>query len=454
MDLFQSNKGELYSLTSLGGIMLGGGDANGSQPPVVALGEGYSVIKLRGLPWSVTLEDISTFLSGIVVPNGGIHLMNGINGRPSGLAYVELSTEEDQAEALRRDKQSIGGRYIDVFACSQTELQARLAGGLERGGQGGGSGHSSADAHFVKLRGLPYQANEQQIAGFFQPLQVVAVQIAFNASGQPSGFGFVQFRTPDDATAALQRSNQVLRRLSTHLPPSFPRARHLHPALTHPVLDAGSPVQVLGSRYVEVFRCTRAEMEQARVHALSVMPYMRGHGHAIPHHMPQGSQRGHGGHRAPSESAYAAYQAALQTLATRQAPSAYSQQGAYQASAGAYHGTEYAVASGAMGASSAAYSGAAGAYSAEAYAGAAGGYAQGAAGYGQVAGGYGPSGASAPGGYGTAPASAGYATAGANSTQSYYPPQAAGANGAAQGYTAADYAQYSNYYYSQAGTYQ
>ena len=33
-----------------------------------------------------------------------------------------------KAEALRRDKQSIGGRYIDVFACSQTELQARLAG--------------------------------------------------------------------------------------------------------------------------------------------------------------------------------------------------------------------------------------------------------------------------------------------------------------------------------------
>ena len=69
-----------------------------------------------------------------------------------------------------------------------------------------------ADAHFVKLRGLPYQANEQQIAGFFQPLQVVAVQIAFNASGQPSGFGFVQFRTPDDASAALQRSPPASRR--------------------------------------------------------------------------------------------------------------------------------------------------------------------------------------------------------------------------------------------------
>jgi len=423
VDLFQSNKGELYSLTSLGGIMLGGADANGTTTPVVALGEGYSVVKLRGLPWSVTLEDIANFLSGISIPSGGVHLMNGPNGRPSGLAYVELSSEEDQAEALRRDKQSIGGRYIDVFACSQTELQARLAGGLERGG-GGGAAPSAADAHFAKLRGLPYQANEQQIAGFFQPLQVVAVQVAYNSSAQPSGFGFVQFRTPEDAALALQRSNQVL-----------------------------------GSRYVEVFRCSRAEMEQARVHALSVMPYMRGHqGMSHPNGMQQhGAQRAnggnHNGHRAPSESAYAAYQAALQTLASRQ-PQSYGAptQGAYPTAA-TYHGAEYAVANGAMSASNAGSYGAS--YANADYSGAAGGYAQGAAGYGQVAGGYGPGAGTATGGYAGSPAPA-YASGGANTTQSYYQhPQTNGANGAAPpGYTAADYAQYSNYYYQQAGTYQ
>jgi hypothetical protein len=351
------------------------------------------VIKLRGLPWNVTIEDIHTFLTNINVPQGGVHLMNGANGRPSGLAYVELSSEDDQAEALRRDKQSIGGRYIDVFACSQTELQARLAGGLERGGSGS-SGNNAADAHFAKLRGLPYQATEQQIAAFFQPLQVVAVQIAFNANGQPSGFGFVQFRTPDDASAALGRSNQVL-----------------------------------GSRYVEVFRCSRAEMEQARMHALSAMPFMRGQQAMAPPGGPMGGRGGQGahangmggGHRAPSESAYAAYQAALQTLATRQQQSyAASQVSGYPA-AGAYGGAEAYGANGAMnGAHAASYGGSYG--NAEAY-GATAGYGQ-SAGYGQVAGGYG-GGASAAGGYGTAPASAAYASAGASAAQgSYYPARA------------------------------
>eukprot|EP00966_Prymnesium_polylepis_P292885 6764599-Prymnesium_polylepis.1 len=179
-----------------------------SEPQTRALGEGHSVVKLRGLPWNVTMDDIVTFLSGIAVPQGGIHLMNGANGRPSGLAYVELTSEEDQSEAVKRDKQSIGGRYIDVFPCTQNELQARLAGGLERGM--GAAANSAADQLFCKLRGLPYSASDQQIAAFFAPMQVIAVQVAYNSQGQPSGFGFVQFRSAEDAANALQRSNQVL----------------------------------------------------------------------------------------------------------------------------------------------------------------------------------------------------------------------------------------------------
>ena len=72
VDLFQSNKGELYSLTSLGGIMLSGDGANGGAAAQAqsALGEGFSVVKLRGLPWNVTIEDIHTFLSSIQVPAG------------------------------------------------------------------------------------------------------------------------------------------------------------------------------------------------------------------------------------------------------------------------------------------------------------------------------------------------------------------------------------------------
>lgn len=127
VDLFRSSKGELYSITALGGIMLPSASTSSSAPHATtsALGEDHSVVKMRGLPWNVSPKDIAAFLAPILVPEGGVHLMNGNNGRPSGIAYVELETEDDQKEAVAKDKQCIGGRYIDVFPCTQTELQAR-----------------------------------------------------------------------------------------------------------------------------------------------------------------------------------------------------------------------------------------------------------------------------------------------------------------------------------------
>merc|ERR1712087_1004835 len=300
IDLFRSSKGGLYSLTSSGGIMLPSSN-QGMQAPAApdALGEGYSVVKLRGLPWNVTAEDIQKFLAPVVVPPGGVHLMNGFNGRPSGLAYIELSSDEDQGAALAKDKQTIGGRYIDIFACSQNELQARLAGGLERTGHANVMQSAVSDACFCKLRGLPYQATDQQIMGFFSPLQIVAVQIALNNNGQPSGFGFVQFRTAEDALAALQRSNQVL-----------------------------------GSRYVEVFRCSRSDMEQAHMQAMQAAPMMR-----APFQQQMHMQRGGaGGHRSDgrSDGAFSAYQAALQTLASRPAHPQFPPNPSFGSGAGCY----------------------------------------------------------------------------------------------------------------------
>ena len=280
-------------------------DADGAAaaaPPSVALGEGYSVVKLRGLPFNVTRDDIVGFLAPVAVPSGGVHLMNHETGRPSGIAYVELATEDDQADALKKDKQMLGDRYIDTFACSQVELQARLAGGLERGLGGPLTPVMLAQQHaqlqaascFVKLRGLPYSADQAAINAFFAPLRVVALQVALNSSGQPSGFGFVQFSSSEDTTAALGRSKERM-----------------------------------GTRYVEVFRSTCGEMEAARAHAFVVVQQrqalqhggMQGSGAYPGMAAGQGGPGGHqGGHRGPMgqggpggsrrpEHAYTAYQA-------------------------------------------------------------------------------------------------------------------------------------------------
>ena len=36
-------------------------------------------------------------------------------GRPSGEAFVEMESDEDVANALKKDKKNMGKRYIEVF---------------------------------------------------------------------------------------------------------------------------------------------------------------------------------------------------------------------------------------------------------------------------------------------------------------------------------------------------
>ena len=43
----------------------------------------------------------------------GIHFTYVRDGRPSGEAYIELSSEEDLNKALSKDKANMGKRYIE-----------------------------------------------------------------------------------------------------------------------------------------------------------------------------------------------------------------------------------------------------------------------------------------------------------------------------------------------------
>ncbi|XP_053462802.1 heterogeneous nuclear ribonucleoprotein F-like isoform X2 [Nycticebus coucang] len=86
-------------------------------------GEGF-VVKLRGLPWSCSIEDVQNFLSNCTIHDGpgGIHFIYTREGRQSGEAFVELGSEDDVKMALKKDRESMGHRYIEVFKSHRTEM--------------------------------------------------------------------------------------------------------------------------------------------------------------------------------------------------------------------------------------------------------------------------------------------------------------------------------------------
>lgn len=75
------------------------------------------IIKLRGLPWTVTNQDIVDFLEGVEITDGteGVHLITYSRNstRPNGEAFVECASEEDYKKAFEFNKKTMGHRYIE-----------------------------------------------------------------------------------------------------------------------------------------------------------------------------------------------------------------------------------------------------------------------------------------------------------------------------------------------------
>ena len=80
-----------------------------------------NVIKMRGLPYSVNVNDIKEFFKPLMPIN--INLLFGDDGRLSGEAEVEFMSQNDINEALKYDRKYIGTRYIELFLNS-TDLDS------------------------------------------------------------------------------------------------------------------------------------------------------------------------------------------------------------------------------------------------------------------------------------------------------------------------------------------
>eukprot|EP00927_Polykrikos_kofoidii_P031476 TRINITY_DN2704_c0_g1_i2.p1 TRINITY_DN2704_c0_g1~~TRINITY_DN2704_c0_g1_i2.p1 ORF type:complete len:982 (+),score=159.59 TRINITY_DN2704_c0_g1_i2:84-2948(+) len=85
--------------------------------------ESYVAIRLRGLPFSATEQDVLAFFAKhevvecIAEESKAVRLIPKANGKPSGQASVLLQSKEDMATAIQAlNGQWISSRYIEVFA--------------------------------------------------------------------------------------------------------------------------------------------------------------------------------------------------------------------------------------------------------------------------------------------------------------------------------------------------
>lgn len=150
--------------------MSGGGDQD----------DGY-IVKLRGLPWSATADDILKFFSKCNILHGkaGIHMTTSKEGRPSGEAFVEFEDEGSVERACEKDRDHMGNRYIEgrylyflIYLCFTYPVPAMLVFRVKRAEmewviKRSGPTHGVNEDGCVRLRGLPFGCSKEEIAQFF-----------------------------------------------------------------------------------------------------------------------------------------------------------------------------------------------------------------------------------------------------------------------------------------------
>jgi len=157
-------------------------------------------VRCRGLPYSAAESDIKKFFDGLSVKE--VVFTNSNDGKPSGECYVEFQDHESAEKALLYDRQSMGTRYIEVFTISSSEMN-KVAQRLKIKSETSGNG-------FVRIRGLPYSSEENDVVKFFQGFNVEEVVFGKEPGneGRPTGEGFVRFNTSDEADRAMELNGQ------------------------------------------------------------------------------------------------------------------------------------------------------------------------------------------------------------------------------------------------------
>lgn len=238
----------------------------------------FPAVKLRGLPFDVTEDDIRMFLGCDPVDILMVHR----GGRLSGEAFIILSSPMQIELALSKNRTYLGRRYIEVYRSKKMDYYKAImsemmdgmppqggyhgggggygmgpqmgmydhggygGGGMQghvpHGGHGGGYGGSmdvggmNAGTTILKLRGLPFSVQDDDIVRWFDdpslgisPLTSDSVFIA-QEGGRATGIAFVELPTAQEAMAAMAKNKQMM-----------------------------------GSRYIEIFPANRTDLEKYRV---------------------------------------------------------------------------------------------------------------------------------------------------------------------------------------------
>ncbi|KAH6759635.1 hypothetical protein C2S51_000184 [Perilla frutescens var. frutescens] len=198
----------------------------------------FPVVRLRGLPFNCADVDIFKFFGGLDIVD--VFLVNK-DGRFSGEAFVLFAGPMQADLALRRDRQNMGRRYVEVFRCKKQDYYHAVATEVKEASYGSIDHRGSPPpvrrkrsspekdrmeyTEILKMRGLPYSVRKSEILKFFQDLIDVRedkIHIACRSDGKATGEAYVEFGSAEDAKKAMSKDKMLIGSRYVELFPSTP----------------------------------------------------------------------------------------------------------------------------------------------------------------------------------------------------------------------------------------
>uniref|UniRef100_A0A8C7VFF7 Probable RNA-binding protein 19 n=1 Tax=Oncorhynchus mykiss TaxID=8022 RepID=A0A8C7VFF7_ONCMY len=186
-----------------------------------------SLDQSQGKPGKQQEQQVREFMTPL--KPAAIRIIKNATGNKTGYIYVDMRSEEEVEKALKKNKDYMGGRYIEVFRTSvRGEVRAaRQEKGSERSFtrelKDDEEEEDVAESGRLFIRNLPYTCTEEELQDLFSkqgPLAEVVFPID-NLTKKPKGYAFVSYMIPENAVTALaQLDGHIFQGRMLHLLPS------------------------------------------------------------------------------------------------------------------------------------------------------------------------------------------------------------------------------------------
>ncbi|XP_037536377.1 probable RNA-binding protein 19 [Nematolebias whitei] len=185
-------------------------------------------VKLRGVPFNIKEQQIREFMTPL--RPAAIRIGKNESGNRTGYVYVDLHSKEEMQKALKKNKDYIGGRYIEVFCVDSSGFKGKrdkndkeIDRNFTRKLKEDEEEEDVSESGRLFVRNLPYTCTEEELRELFTkhgPVSEVLFPID-NLTKKPKGFAFVAYMIPENAVKALvELDGHVFQGRMLHILPS------------------------------------------------------------------------------------------------------------------------------------------------------------------------------------------------------------------------------------------